>query len=82
MSMGHMMWRVLGNILCNHDKKLKVKSKKSGYFRWCTIDCILVKCIHTIILIVFCVQNVITDETADLDAQAHRELHCLSMWKK
>ena len=23
-----------------------------------------------------------TDETADSDAQAHQELHCLSMWKK
>ena len=25
--MGHMMWRVLGNILCNHDPKVKVKTK-------------------------------------------------------
>ena len=31
---------------------------------------------------VFCVQDVMTDETADSDAQAHQELHCLSMWKK
>ena len=29
MSMGYMMWRVLGNILCNHDHKLKVKSEKA-----------------------------------------------------
>ena len=34
-----------------------------------------------IILIVFCEQDVVTDETADSDAQAHQELHCLSMWK-
>ena len=27
-SMGHMMWRVLGSILCNHDSK--VKSEKAG----------------------------------------------------
>ena len=27
----------------------------------------------------FCVQDVITDETADSDAQAHQELHCLSI---
>ena len=79
MSMGHMMWRVLNNILCNHDPNVKVKSEKSGYFRWCTIDCILVKCIYTIILIVFCVQDVVTDETEESDAQAHQELHCLSM---
>ena len=32
MSMGHMMWRVLGNILCNHDPKVKVKSEKAGIF--------------------------------------------------
>ena len=28
--MGHMMWRVLGNIMCNHDPKVKVKSEKAG----------------------------------------------------
>ena len=27
----------------------------------------------------FCVQDVMTDETADSDAQAHQELHCLSI---
>ena len=74
--MGHMMRRVLGNVLCNHDPKVKVTSEKNRYFRWCTIDCILVKCIHTIILIVFCVQDVVTDETTYSDAQAHQELHC------
>ena len=30
-------------------------------------------------LIVFCVQDVMTDVTADSDAQAHQELHCLSI---
>ena len=30
----------------------------------------------------FCVQHVITGETADSDAQTHQDLHCLSMWKK
>ena len=30
-------------------------------------------------MIVFCVQYVMTDETADSDAQAHQELHCLSI---
>ena len=39
-SMAHMMWGVLG-ILCNHDPKVKV-NVKSGYLRWCTINCILV----------------------------------------
>ena len=34
---------------------------------------------HTIILIVFCVQDVMTDETADSDAQAHQESNCLSI---
>ena len=29
----------------------------------------------------FCVQDVMTDETADYDAQAHQELHCLSSGK-
>ena len=29
-SMGHTMGRVLGNILCNHDPKVKVKSEKVG----------------------------------------------------
>ena len=29
-SMGNMMWRVLGNILCNHDPKVNVKSEKAG----------------------------------------------------
>ena len=24
------MWRILGNILCNHDPKVKVKSEKAG----------------------------------------------------
>ena len=28
--MGHMMLRVLSNILCNHDLKVNVKSKKAG----------------------------------------------------
>ena len=27
---GDMMWWVLGNILCNHDPKVKVKNKKEG----------------------------------------------------
>ena len=27
---GHMMWRVLSNILCNHDPKVRVKSEKAG----------------------------------------------------
>ena len=68
-SMGHMMWKELGNILCNHDPKVKVKVNKR-YVRCCIIDCIL---------IVFCVQDVMTDETADSEAQAHQELHCLSI---
>ena len=63
-----MMWKVLGNILCNRDPKSRSKG-----------NCILVKCKHTIILIVFCVQDVMTDVTADSDVQAHQELHCLSI---
>ena len=43
------------------------------------MNCILVYCKHTIILIVFCAQDVTTDATADSDAQAHQELHCLSI---
>ena len=66
--MGHMMWKVHRNMLCNHDPKSRSK-----------VNCILVKCKHTIILIVFCVQDVMTDVTADSDAQAHQELHCLSI---
>ena len=81
MSMGHMVWRVLSIILCNPDPKVKVKSEKlvflMVYYRLHS------SCVYTyIILIVFCVQDVMTDETADSDAQAHQELHCLSMWKK
>ena len=33
---------VLGNILCNHDPRVKIKSEKVGILRWCTIDCSLV----------------------------------------
>ena len=28
--MGHMMWRVLGNISYDHDRKAKIKRKKVG----------------------------------------------------
>ena len=80
MSMGHTMWRVLGDILCNHDPKVKVKRKKADIFDG--VPSILVKCILTIILIVFCVQDVITDETADSHVQTRQDLHCFSMWKK
>ena len=80
--MGHVIWRVLIKILCNHDPKVKVKIKKGGYIRWCTNDFILAKFMHTIILIVLCVQDGMTNETVDSHAQAHQELHCLSMWKR
>ena len=45
-----MIWRVLGNILCNHDARVKVKMK-IGYLRWCAIDCSLVIIIIIIIII-------------------------------
>ena len=76
--MRHMIWKVLGIILCNIDPKVKVKSDKAVclmvYHRLHSV-----KCIHIIILIVFCVQDVMTSETADSDAQAHQELHRLSI---
>ena len=33
---------VRGNILCNHNPRVKIKSEKVGILQWCTIDCSLV----------------------------------------
>ena len=36
---GHMMKRVLGNILCDLDPKVKVIGTKAGICDGCTVDC-------------------------------------------
>ena len=42
MCIDNMLYMVLGTILRDLGPKVKAKGKKSGYLRWCTIDCSLV----------------------------------------
>ena len=72
------MWKVLGNILCNNNPKVKVKSENAV--------CLMVHHrLHSSQMYIHyhndsvCVKDVMTDETADSDAHAHQEIHCLSI---
>ena len=57
------MYKVLSYILCDLDPKVKVIGKKSGYLRWCTIDCCSSLYLLLLILFVRCVIVSFPDHT-------------------